>query len=68
MAKPMSQTIGSGRGGKMSAYAIERSIRVSFENLESMSIADRDIEVDFMLRSLSCSLDRTESESWWLWI
>lgn len=51
----------------MGAYAIEHSIHISFEELEGMGVADRDIEVDYTLRSLACSLERSESELWWLW-
>ena len=58
---------GPERGGKMSAYAIEHSIHVNFENLEGMGVADRDIELDYVIRSLTCSIERVESEAWWLW-
>lgn len=51
----------------MSVYAIEHSIQINFESLEGMGAADRDIEVDYMLRSLACSFERIEHEGWWLW-
>lgn len=57
----------SRKGREMSAYTIEHSIHISFEELEGMGVADRDIEVDYTLRSLACFLERSESELWWLW-
>ena len=56
-----------GKGREMSAFAIEHSIHIHFEDIEGMGAADRDIELDYIRRSAGFIFEREACEGWWLW-